>query len=54
VWIAMAHAFGFERLGSSLLRNPAWFLRPVANVPVLNLLFDLVAAFSRAYGQILT
>lgn len=54
VWIAIAHGFGLERLGSSLLRNPAWFLRPMANVPVFNLLFDLVAAFSRAYGQILT
>ncbi len=53
LWILVAHGFGLERLGSGLLRNPAWFLRPVANVPVLNLLFDMVAGFSRAYGQIL-
>ncbi|MEZ4462744.1 MAG: serine/threonine-protein kinase [bacterium] len=53
LWIILAHAFGPERLGASLLRNPAWFLRPFSDAPLLGTLYDLVAAFSRAYGQIL-
>lgn len=54
LWIVVAHMFGLERLGTSLLRNPAWFLRPFADVPLLGALFDIVAAFSRAYGQIVS
>jgi serine/threonine protein kinase len=54
LWVVAAHVFGLERLAANLLRNPAWFLRPFADAPVLGALFDLVAAFSRAYGQMLT
>lgn len=54
LWIVAAHLFGLERLAANLLRNPAWFLRPFADAPVLGALFELVAAFSRAYGQMLS
>ena len=50
----VAHILGPERLAIGLLRNPSWFLNPVADVPVLNLLHDLMAGFSRAYGHLLS
>jgi serine/threonine protein kinase len=54
VTIILAHAMGMERLAIGLLRNPAWCVHPLADIPVLSIVHDLVVGFSRAYGGILS
>lgn len=54
VAILIAHGVGMERLAIGLLRNPAWCVYPLADVPLLSIVHDLVVGFSRAYGGILS
>lgn len=51
--IVLAHVIGLDELAIGLLRNPAWFLAPVQDVPVLGGIYDFVASSSRTYASLI-